>query len=110
YPAAVIFRFLTGVALAGVYPIAIKEVLHWVTLRQRGTATGMLIAALTLGSAAPHLVSALVNTSWTSVIVITSGAVLFGGLLFALGVPKRDTAPRTNTFSLGAAFKAYRNK
>src|SRR5699024_6278430 len=77
---------------------------------QRGTATGMLIAALTLGSAAPHLVSALVNTSWTSVIVITSGAVLFGGLLFALGVPKRDTAPRTNTFSLGAAFKAYRNK
>lgn len=110
YPLAVGLRCLTGVALAGVYPVAVKEIMQWVSPGRRATATGLLIAALTLGSAAPHLISALVSTSWEGVIVVTSGAVGLGGLLFHLGVPKRTSYQETRVFSIGAAFHAYRDK
>ena len=110
YAAAVALRLLTGVALAGIYPVAIKEVLQWVSPGNRGTATGLLIAALTLGSAAPHLISGLWATSWEGVIIVTSSTVTTGGLLFALGVPKRHSHQKPRGFSLGAAFKAFRNR
>ena len=74
-------RFVTGLALAGVYPPAVKLVSTWFS-RGRGTALGALLAALTLGSAFPHLVSARVDElAWQSVIVATSLAALAGALL-----------------------------
>ena len=48
------FRFLTGFALAAVYPVAMKLAAGWFR-RERGLAIGVLIGALTLGSALPHL-------------------------------------------------------
>lgn len=74
-------RFVTGLALAGVYPPAVKLVSTWFS-RGRGTALGVLLAALTLGSAFPHLVSArAAEFAWQSVIVATSLAALAGALL-----------------------------
>jgi len=65
-------RFLTGVALAGVYPPAMKIAAGW-TVRRRGTALGLLIGALTLGSAGPHLLVALsAPLAWQPVIVAVS--------------------------------------
>jgi MFS family permease len=55
--AAVPLRFLTGFALAGVYPVGMKIVVSWFPAA-RGAALGVLIGALTLGSALPHLLSA----------------------------------------------------
>ena len=55
---AVPLRFLTGVALAAVYPPALKAVSTWFRAG-RGTALGVMVGALTLGSAAPHLVNGL---------------------------------------------------
>ncbi len=51
-------RFATGFALAGVYPPGMKLVATWAK-RDRGLAIGVLVGALTLGSALPHLVNAL---------------------------------------------------
>jgi MFS family permease len=51
-------RFLTGACLAGVYPPAMRLVVTW-TKSRRGYWVGVLIAALTLGSALPHLFNAL---------------------------------------------------
>ena len=55
---AIAARFVTGVALAGVYPPALKLTATWFR-RGRGLALGLLIGALTLGSSLPHLVRAL---------------------------------------------------
>ncbi|BAV50540.1 MFS transporter [Mesorhizobium sp. 113-1-2] len=79
-------RFVTGMALAGVYPPALKLVSTWFS-RGRGTALGILLAALTLGSAFPHLVSAhAAELAWQDVIVATSLAAMAGALLiFWLG-------------------------
>lgn len=76
-----IARFVTGLTLAGVYPPAVKLVSTWFS-RGRGTALGVLLAALTLGSAFPHLVSArAAEFAWQGVIVATSLAALAGALL-----------------------------
>lgn len=54
---ALLLRTVTGACLATVYPPALKEVSSWFK-EGRGTALGVMIGALTLGSAAPQLVKA----------------------------------------------------
>ncbi|MEQ8439200.1 MAG: MFS transporter [Ilumatobacter fluminis] len=78
YAPAVALRFLTGVFLAGVYPPAMKLVASWFRAG-RGFAMGVLIAALTVGSAAPHLVNAVGGADWDSVLVATSLLTVLGG-------------------------------
>ncbi|CAN5255770.1 MFS transporter [soil metagenome] len=77
---AIPLRFATGLFLAGVYPPALKSMATW--FRQgRGTALGILVGALTLGSAAPHLARALGGVDWRSVIIATSAMTVAGGVL-----------------------------
>lgn len=77
-------RFVTGVALAGVYPPALKLISTWFR-RGRGFALGSLIAALTLGSASPHLVRVVADrVPWQAVVVTASTATLLGAALLAL--------------------------
>jgi MFS family permease len=52
------FRVVTGLALAGVYPIGLKLLAGWFR-RERGLAIGVLVGALTVGSALPYLLRAL---------------------------------------------------
>src|SRR3989441_11599826 len=51
---AIAWRFLTGAALAGVYPPGMKLAAGWFR-EARGWAIGVLVGALTVGSALPHL-------------------------------------------------------
>jgi MFS family permease len=74
-------RFVTGVALAGIYPPALKLTSTWF-VRGRGTALGLVIAALTLGSSLPHLVRYLTDrVDWQAVVMTASGCTLVGGAL-----------------------------
>ena len=85
--AAIPLRFATGFCLAGVYPPALKLMSTWFR-RGRGTALGILVGALTLGSASPHLVNGLGGLSWRSVIVVTSILTVVGGAIALLAVPE----------------------
>ncbi len=80
-----VLRFLTGLFLAGVYPPALKLLSTWF-VRGRGVALGVLVGALTVGSAAPHLVNGLGGLDWRLVIYVTSALTVLGGLLAQLGV------------------------
>jgi MFS family permease len=82
-PGALALRFGTGVFLAAVYPPALKSMATWFR-RGRGTALGIMVGALTLGSAAPHLVNGLGGVRWQAVIVTTSVLTLAGGLVAEL--------------------------
>jgi predicted MFS family arabinose efflux permease len=81
---AIVLRFLTGLALAGIYPLGMKLVVTWAP-RQSGAALGWLVGALTLGTASPHLIRGL-GTSWNwQVVVLTaSGFALVAAVLVAL--------------------------
>ncbi len=82
--AAIAARFVTGVALAGVYPPAIKLMATWF-VSGRGLALGFLIGALTLGSSMPHLIRALAaGFDWRVVVTGTSIATLGSALVFGL--------------------------
>jgi MFS family permease len=85
--AAIPLRFLTGFCLAGVYPPALKLMATWYR-RGRGTALGIVVGALTVGSAGPHLVNALGGVEWKVVIPVTSVLTVAGGLVAFFAVPE----------------------
>jgi MFS family permease len=106
---AIPLRFLTGAFLAGVYPPALKLMSTWF-VRGRGTALGILVGALTLGSAAPHLVNGLGGLDWRVVVAVTSALTAAGGVLVLAGV--RDGPHRfpAATFAPRQAGQVFRNR
>src|SRR5258708_2289946 len=83
-PSALPVRFLTGACLSLVYPPSLKAMSTWFR-RERGTALGVLVGGLTLGSAVPHLLNGLGGLDWRIVILGTSGLTVLGGLLARFG-------------------------
>jgi MFS family permease len=96
-PAALIAsRAATGAALAWVYPPAMRIVAGWFRGR-RGLALGVLVGALTLGKAMPHLVTALVGGEWQAAMTFTSALAIAGAVVTMTVVrdgPLAVTAPR----------------
>jgi MFS family permease len=82
--AALVWRFLTGVALAGVYPPAMKMIATWFRVR-RGLAVGTIVGALTVGKAVPYLVHAIPGAGMTSVLLTASAGAVIAALLVWFG-------------------------
>ena len=87
-----VLRFATGVTLAGVYPPGMKLMASW-TDRDRGLGIGILVGALTVGSAMPHLLGALSVFGgdngippWRSVLLAASAFALIAALIAAVFV------------------------
>ena len=80
FGSAVVFRFVTGAFLAAVYPPALKAMSSWYRVG-RGFALGVMIGALTIGSALPHLVNGIGGLDWQLTLLIASGLTVFGGLI-----------------------------
>lgn len=77
---AIIARLATGAFLAAVYPPSLKAMSTW--YRQgRGMALGVMVGALTVGSALPHLVNAIGGLDWKVTLVAVSALTALGGLL-----------------------------
>ena len=73
-------RFLTGMFLAGIYPPGLKIAATW-SRRNRGLALGLLVGALTVGSASPHLVRSFGGLPWTAVVLVSSGLAIIGAAI-----------------------------
>lgn len=100
---AIACRLLTGAALAGVYPPGMKIAAGWFK-EGRGLAIGVLVGALTLGSASPHLVRwAVTPEAWRIVLVIAAASAVAGGLLVVLVPSDGPFAAPSPPFSLAAA-------
>jgi MFS family permease len=103
-------RILTGAALAGVYPPGMKIAAGWFR-EGRGWAIGILVGALTLGSAVPHLVRwAAPPEAWRLVLGVAAVSALAGGLL-VLAVPHDGPfAAPSPSFSWSAAPRILRDR
>lgn len=106
--ATVLLRFVTGVMLAGVYPIGMKMAAGW-TERAMGLMIGVLVGALTLGSALPHLFNAVAGVDWRVTIIVSSlcAVAAAAAILFAGIGPGLKRAAR---FRAGDALAALRRK
>ena len=84
-----VIRFLTGVALAGIYPVGMKIASdHY--REGLGTSLGFLVGALVLGTAFPHLLKIFTGTGnlpWKAVVLSTSILSAVGGLLILFFIP-----------------------
>ncbi|UCG25688.1 MAG: MFS transporter [Chloroflexota bacterium] len=94
---ALVLRFFTGAFLAGVYPVGMKIMATW-TKADRGLGIGLLVGALVLGSATPHLLNAFGGVAdWRPAMYLAAASAVMGGLIGALFVkegPYAAPAPR----------------
>lgn len=105
-PAVPLLRFVTGMCMAGTYPVGMKLAASWAR-GDLGMLVGLLVGALTLGSASPHLFNALGGLDWRFTIASTSAAALAAAAMVNLaGIgPAFATAP---PFDPHHALKAWR--
>ena len=97
---AIPLRFLTGVALAGVYPPGIKLMATWFRTG-RGFAVGALVGALALGSGTPHLVNASPALGWQAVLAVASALAVVGAVLSVVAVREGPYAAPAAPFHPG---------
>jgi MFS family permease len=103
---ALVFRFVTGTALAGIYPLGMKLVVSWAP-RRTGEALAWLVGTLTVGTATPHLVRGLgAGGSWRAVVLISSGLALVAAVIVGrLG--DGPHLPRRSTIGVGGVFGVF---
>jgi MFS family permease len=82
---AIPLRFLCGMFLAGVYPVGMKLMASWSQSADRGRSFGVLLGALTLGSALPHLITGLGPLPWRTV-VLAAAALTAAAAVVALAI------------------------
>lgn len=101
---AVIFRFLVGISLAGIYPMGMKLIVGWAPERT-GQALAQLVAMLTIGTALPHALREFSGElPWQYVILASSLFALVGALLiYQLGDCPYLPKGRPGAGSSGAA-------
>lgn len=103
-----IFRFLTGFFLAGIYPVGMKIASDYYRARL-GKSLGFLVGALVLGTAFPHLLKNLITGfPWKYVVYSTTGLSLTGGLCILLLVPDGPYRKPSQKFNLSAFLKGFR--
>jgi MFS family permease len=103
-------RALTGAALAGVYPPGLKLAAGW-SRERRGLAIGVLIGALTLGSAAPNLLRAALPTgSWRAVQAIAGISAIAAGVLMLSVVREGPFQAATAPFDVRALGRVLSNR
>jgi MFS family permease len=91
----ILLRFVTGACMAGVYPIGMKIASTWAR-RDMGLLVGLIVGALTLGTALPHIFSFLGGIDWRLTLWIAAASAVVGGLLVtrvSLGRPLPPAPP-----------------
>lgn len=106
--AVLVCRFVTGACMAGIYPVGMKLAASW-SRGDLGFLVGILVGALTLGSATPHLFNAFGGIDWrfTIAAATASGAVAGFLILLAQVGPNATKAP---PFDPAAVLQLWRHR
>ena len=96
---AILLRLLTGILLAGVYPVGMKIMATW-TKEDRGLGIGVLVGALAIGSAMPHLINAFGGvSSWPPVLYSSGAFAILGGIIGIIFVDEGPYKTKTPPFN-----------
>jgi MFS family permease len=105
----VVLRFLTGVSLAGVYPPGLKLAAGWFR-DERGFALGVVLGALTLGKAFPHLLTAIYGTEWREPMLLASTLATIGGVMVLVVVRDGPYVAATAAFDRHAIRRIFQSR
>ena len=113
-PLGALCRLVTGACMAGIYPVGMKLATTWAkqadTARgDLGLLVGLLVGAVTLGSALPHLFNVWGGVDWRTTVGLASLCALVAGLAINLvGIGPR--AAPMESFQPAAALQAWRQR
>lgn len=107
-------RFMTGVCMAGLYPVGMKIASTWAK-GDMGVMIGVLTSALVLGSASPHLLNAVGEIDWQVTLGVTSlmafcAAILIGFVSLGPSYAALPNGAKPKAFRPEIAATAWRNK
>jgi MFS family permease len=106
----VVLRVVTGAALAWVYPPGMKVATGWFE-KGRGAALGILIGALTVGSAFPHLLAAVsAAVPWRVLMLLASTLAIFGGGIVLAFVRDGPYVASSARFDPAAVARVFRDR
>lgn len=103
-----LMRMITGACMAAVYPVGMKIAATWAK-GDLGLLVGLLVAALTLGSASPHLVAVFGGLDWRGPVAVAAVCAVAAALFIrfvSIGPNISPAAP----LRLGNALHAWRNR
>ena len=104
-----LFRFLTGFFLAGIYPVGMKIASDYYQ-SGLGKSLGFLVGALVLGTAFPHLLKTLiVGFPWKYVLYTTTILSALGGLSILLFVPNGPFRKSGQKMKLTSFLSGFKN-
>ena len=108
YLSILVFRFLTGFFLAGIYPVGMKIAADYFD-KGLGKSLGYLVGALVVGTALPHLLTDLKGElSWKFVLIGTSFLAVLGGIFifsFVPDGPERKASQKVSLMAIPQIFK-----
>src|SRR6478752_227273 len=105
-PAVYALRLLTGMCMAGVYPVGMRLAATWAK-GDLGLLIGLLVGALAFGSASPHLLAAAGGADWRLVYGVAAACAAVSGLgILACGVgPNLTRAPKLDVRKFTQAWR-----
>ena len=106
---AIVLRGATGFFLAGVYPTGMKIIAGWFQ-RGRGLALGIMIGALSVGSALPHGVNSIGSIPWRGVVLAGSGFSVLAAIIVGLAVHEGPYAMPQSRLDLSQIWEIARNR
>ncbi len=101
-----ILRFVTGMCMAGIYPVGMKIAVSWAR-DDVGLLIGLLVGAVTLGSAAPHLFNVFGGVEWQFTIAAASVLAVLAAVMINCVRLGPNIAPAP-PFTPAAALQAFR--
>jgi len=104
-----LFRFLTGFMLAGIYPVGMKIASDYFK-DGLGKSLGFLVGALVLGTAFPHLLKTITGEfPWEYVVYSTSALSVLGAICVLLFVPNGPFRVAGQKFSFRSCLTGFHN-
>ena len=105
-----LFRFLTGFFLAGIYPVGMKIASDYYQTGL-GKSLGFLVGALVVGTAFPHLLKNFITElPWRYVLYSTTFLSFVGGLFVFLLVPNGPYRKAGQKIKLTAFISGFKNR
>jgi MFS family permease len=105
--AVIALRFITGMCMAGVYPVGMRLAATWAK-GDLGLLIGLLVGALTLGTASPHLVAGIEGLEWRAIYGVAAlfAAIAAGVIGFAGVGPNIRRAARIDMSKVAQAWRS----